>query len=133
VWLASTSKRNAGGKIIGTARWGLGAMNAASRLLDDALHGIGEDERQREFRMPVTLCRHRALTDAEIAGLPKWWHDAPALDVAGPPMEVRWSKGIRESLSLQPCENPTRLPIAADVYLIQSCGECRTCRASGAA
>lgn len=132
MWLASVSKRKSDGSPIPTARWAVensGTRRHAERLIEDALRGVGDPTRERQFRMPITLCRHRGLSDAEIEDLPAWWKAAPAIDTAGPPLELQWSRGIRESLSSQPCRDPARQPFGADpeLYLIVPCGRCDSC------
>lgn len=136
MWLASASMRNASGEVVGAPRWGHGVNLTAEKLIDEALAGVGDASMERCFRMPVTLCRHRALTDAEAAALPQWWHDAPAIDIAGPLLEVVWSRGIKESPTLQPCAEPGRQPIPgskqSDLYLIVPCERCASCLARAA-
>jgi hypothetical protein len=142
VWLASVSRWDGPERPLPTSAWAIqpheATWRAGERVLDALLAGRGDATRERQFRMPITLCRHRALSDAEIAGLPAWWHEAEAIDLAGPPLEVQWSRGIRESLSVQPCRAPSRrkLPVkggptlaAGGLYLIEACGKCDTCKA----
>ena len=134
MWLASVSLRDITGALVPTAYWNAVNRGNASTLLDSVLRGLGDETRQRQFRMPVTFCRHRAVTEREEAGLPKWWRDAPPCDLAGPPLEVMWTKGIKESLSLQPCADPGRAPLGddPDIYLIVPCGACPSCKARDA-
>jgi hypothetical protein len=126
--------RRKDGSIIPTAVWATepnGRRRAGERVLDDALRDVGDASRERQFRMPITLCRHRALRAEEVTNLPTWWHKAPALDVAGPPLEIQWSKGIKESLSLQPCRSPREEPVGGDplIYYIIPCEACDSCDA----
>jgi hypothetical protein len=141
VWLASVAlhHRSASGPIVPTERWvrRTGTINEAHRLIEQALSGVGDPAREREFRMCVSLCRHRALTEEEAAGLPDWWHDAPAKDVAGGPLEVLWQRGIPRTLSCEPCESPRRRPLpgysrSSGVYIVDECGTCPSCRARAA-
>lgn len=129
MWLASVSARRADGSIIPTEQWtrGKGRLLAAERLIDAAMSGVGDCSRERQFLMPITLCRHRALGADEMRKLPKWWHDAPALDAAGPALRVLWSRGIDEILSLQPCANPGRDYRSKDVWMLVECGRCPSC------
>jgi hypothetical protein len=105
----------------------------SERLLrTKALGGIGDERRERFFRMCVTACLHRGLTDAELAGLPASWHQAPAIDIAGGPVEVLWSKGIPDVLSARPCDHPTRKPFdprrrATELWIPLDCGACPSC------
>jgi hypothetical protein len=121
--------------MVPTGRWAVVGHPTLARgesVLDMVLDGVGDESRQREFRMATTLCRHRALTPAEKAGLPEWWQEAPALDVAGGPLEVLWHRGIPETLSTQPCRNPRKRPLpdgtlTDELFLVGECGECETC------
>jgi hypothetical protein len=135
VWLASVSRTSPSGKLLAAWTWGEGTKRAAARLLESALAGVGDASRERLFRMPITMCRHRALTQAEHDGLPRWWHDAPAMDLAGPPEEVLWTRGIPEIPSTMPCLDPGRRQLDArrtELYAIVPCGTCATCAARAA-
>ncbi len=100
--------------------------------LDVLMAGVGDVDRQREFRMCITLCRHRALTQGEFDALPVWWHEAPPYDIAGGPVEVRWHRGVPESPSTKPCANPHRERVGSPVerlWLPMDCGACESCLA----
>ncbi len=95
-----------------------------------ALDGVGDVTRQRLFRMPITLCLHRVLTDEEVAGLPGG-ECVTAEHLAGGPLEVLWET-VPGSLSTKPCERPGRKqldPFRPDLWLIQECGRCPPCEA----
>lgn len=135
VWLASASAWDTLGHLVPSSRWTDTRMAQVSASLDILLDGVGDPTREREFRMCVTLCRHRALTQAEHDALPDWWHAAPAVDVAGGPVEIMWHKGIPETVSTLPCENPTREVVAPrrlDIWLPIDCGRCPPCVARAA-
>jgi len=100
-----------------------------SEGLDVLLGGVGDSEHEREFRMCITLCRHRALTDTEYEALPDWWHVADAVDIAGGPVEVRWSRNVPETPAIQPCVAPGKIKIGDGLWLPEDCGECEPCRA----
>lgn len=96
-----------------------------------ALRGVGDDSKERLFRMNVTLCMHRACTEAEVAGLPAWWHEALS-GMAGGPVEVLWSKNVTDSPSSAPCENPEHVPSMCgrpDLWIPCDCGQCAPCKA----
>lgn len=136
MWLASVSVRRRSDEIVSTDRWATrdcGTKRAAEKLLDDVLHGVGNPDKERQFRMSATLCRHRALTTAEFECLPKWWHDAPSLDTAGPPIEVMWTRGIPEILSTLPCRNPGKSMVDKEIYIVVPCNQCDTCVARNTA
>lgn len=130
MWLASASMRDKVGRIWPASKWPDEVMDQVSASLGVLLEGVGDPEREREFRMCITLCRHRALSQEEHDGLPQWWHDAPAFDIAGGPVEVRWHKGIPEVQSAQPCVKPSREYIRwPDQWLPVDCGQCEPCKA----
>lgn len=138
VWLASVSLRDKKGSPILTPKWSEGTMRRAQDALHAVVAGIGDPERERCFRMQVTVCLHRALSDSEIARLPDSWHRAPPVDLAGGPVEILWSKGIRDIPSCKPCVAPTKTPISAltgvrnddpDAWFPNDCGTCEPCHA----
>lgn len=132
VWLASVSVRTAQGAIIPTGRWAASTRARAERTLEALLDGIGDVSREVLFRMNITLCRHRGLTDEEEAGLPGSFHDFRATDTAGCSVETIWRRGVDSPASL-PCEDPGREPIGdrpdPDLWLPIPCGACEPCRA----
>lgn len=133
VWLASISRRSARtGWINGVERWSARVLRRMEEFIDEEiLAGVGDADRQRSFRMNVTLCRHRALTPEEVAGLPDSFHDAPAIDIAGGPVEVLW-ENVPTRPSTQPCESPGRYTMDAarpDLWVPVDCGRCAPCRA----
>jgi hypothetical protein len=133
VWLASASLRNPrNGNVIPTTDWTPEQFIKVETSLDALLDGVGDSEREREFRMCVTLCRHRALTAGEHDSLPIDWHMEPAVDIAGGPIEVLWHRGIPETRATKPCENPGRQTIDSVqpwLYFPVDCGRCEPCRA----
>lgn len=129
MWLASASLRDRHGKIRPAKDWDRDTIERVSQTLDIALNGVGDVEHEREFRMCITLCRHRALTQDEYDQLPEWWHEADAVDLAGGPVEVLWSKNVPETQGTLPCHNPTREHISPGLWLPFDCGECPPCKA----
>lgn len=101
------------------------------------LQGVGNERRQRFFRMCVTTCLHRALSDKEQAALPESFHAAEALDIAGGPVEIIEETEIGAP-STWPCENPTMIDLdellgkqgrMRGAKFAKDCGECAPCRA----
>lgn len=130
VWLASASYRR-GVEILGTSDWQPRHFRRAEKVVTQGLAGVGDSDRQRAFRMNITFCVHRALTDGEKARLPASFLEGPG-GGAGPPVEVLWSCGIEHSLASMPCENPGHrevIPERPDLWLPESCGSCAVCLA----
>lgn len=135
VWLASVSRRHpVTDAIIPTGEWVArpALLNKGGRILKEVLSGVGDRGFERLFRMNITLCLHRAMTEEEVAGLPAWWHDAPAVGIAGPAVEVLRSRGASGRPAQQPCEDPIRtLPQRGwdpRLWIPEGCGECGPCR-----
>lgn len=132
VWLASLSRPNPiTGERLPTTRWPDWGRSRGAALLRQVLDGLGDPARERLFRMQITLCLHRAATDAEVAALPEWFHAAPAVGLAGGPVEVIW-ESEPGALSTRPCLAPGRERLSRidpDLWLPVECGECETCRA----
>jgi hypothetical protein len=102
----------------------------AERLLNRTLSGVGDMDRERLFRMNITLCLHRALTANEKAGLPAGWQNAPG-GLAGGPVEILRSRGIPDDLeSAKPCLSPgqrVQFLTRPDLWIPQDCGNCPPC------
>lgn len=129
MWLASVSYWP-GGQPLLTGDYTPFLRKRAYRLLRQYLAGVGDERWGRFFRMNLTFCLHRGLSDAEIATLPKSWEENPPVHLAGGPIEVFWSKGVAPGvLSCNPCENPTRHYVTPTIWLPYDCGECPPCRA----
>lgn len=97
-----------------------------------ALGGIGDESRERFFRMCITACLHRGVRADELALIPAWWHEADAVDIAGGPVEVLRSTGVPEIPSAMPCRNSGRQaldPFRSDLWIPVDCGACEPCRA----
>jgi hypothetical protein len=80
----------------------------------------------------MTLCVHRGIRSDELALIPRWWHEADAVDIAGGPLEVLWSRGVPDVPSANPCHAPGKQyldPRRKDLWLPVDCGECPPCRA----
>jgi hypothetical protein len=99
-------------------------------LRDVALAGIGDESRERAFRMCITLCVHRGVRRDELAQVDRWWHDARPADLAGGPIEIYYSRGIPDIPSAMPCAHPSKRLIdrrRLDLWLPIDCGECESC------
>lgn len=127
VWLASASLRDPYGRVRPAKDWDEDTTASVSEGLDAILSGVGDPDHEREFVMCVTLCRHRALTDDEYARLPGWWHEADAVDIAGGPVRVRWTKGVPRTPATEPCEHPGKAPLSGSLWLPVDCGTCPSC------
>lgn len=134
VWLVSVSMRRQAkndSKIIPTGEWSKTQFRAAKELAHNVLKGIGERQRERAFRMNVTFCIHRALSELEVANLDPSFNKAPG-GLAGGPVEVLWSKGIEHCTASMPCENPAKRVIVADqpeLWVPIDCEQCDPCLA----
>lgn len=129
VWLASVACRDGRGELVATGDWPADARTRADEILTRLLAGVGDESREVVFRMNITLCRHRGLTDEEEASLGADFHDAPATDTAGCSVETIWRKGVDSPASL-PCENPGRVVAdrsRPDLWLPEPCGVCGPC------
>lgn len=107
VWLASVSRRRENGKVIYVPDWSPSQHREAERLIRRAVAGVGDTTRERLFRMNITLCLHRAATDAEVAAQPAWFLHARGFGLAGPPVEVL-SETVPGAASTKPCVAPQR-------------------------
>jgi hypothetical protein len=132
VWLASISKRHPiTRQMVPNTRWSPTDRVGATALLTAALSGVGDPTRQRTFRMNVTYCVHRALTDTEISGLPQTWHAQPGTHLAGGPVEIL-HETVRGGPSTRPCEAPSRSYVTLgdpDMWIPRDCGRCGPCLA----
>lgn len=89
VWLVSESRRSPHTNRIRTVpTWAEEERQATIALLREVLADAGDPSRERIFRMQVTMCLHRSLSDEEMAALPAWFHAAEAIDIAGGPVEI---------------------------------------------
>lgn len=105
VWLASVSHESkTTDKFLATER------AEAKALLLRVLDGVGNPKRQRFFRMCVTTCLQRAVTDEELARLPQSFHEAEAIDIAGGPVEI-----LEETTPGLPSTRPCEAPIWMDL------------------
>lgn len=128
VWLASVSLRNPG--TILTGEYNDKQRKRALRHLRGMLRGVGDPQWERLFRMNLTLCLHRALSEHERARLPASWSNTPAYDIAGGPIEVIYSRGVEPLwISADPCHSPKQHYISRRVWAPIDCGECPPCLA----
>lgn len=135
VWLASASyKSPITDRIIATGDLTDSKRKQMEQTLLDVLEGVGDLEAERLFRMNVTLCIHRALTEDEVANLPPEFHTCEAIDLAGGPIEIL-RQNVPPRPSTMPCEHPTQhtlVPGRPDLWLPLDCGECEPCKARAA-
>jgi hypothetical protein len=131
VWLASISKFQGLGheRSHPASTWNEATLRRADQVLDAVLDGVGDAAVERSFSMCLTHCRHRALTDAEVSALPRDWREACAIDIAGGPVRVHWTKGIEPVLSAEPCEHMTFDESVPGLKFPVDCGACAPCRA----
>jgi len=130
VWLCSVSHAPRG-RIKATAEWSAEDYAMALRLALSALDGVGDESRMRAFRMNITFCVHRAVSEAEKGRLPACWATAPG-GLAGGPVEVLWSRGIPHREAAMPCHEPDRLvfdPSRPDLWVPSDCQQCPPCLA----
>jgi hypothetical protein len=129
------------GSIIAAGRWAYrkirfrGALVEPAEVLHAALEGLGQPDRERCFRMNVSLCLHRGATPEEVAALPDTWHDDES-GMAGGPVAVLWERGVKALTSALPCESPrhkTVIPGRPDLWIPVDCGRCAPCLARKAA
>ncbi len=131
VWLASAAIMRKATGILGTTGWSPRLIGRMERVLDAVLDGVGDESRERSFRMNVTLCRHRALTAEEVEALPDYFEEDPPLDLAGGPVEILWETEPGRA-STRPCvapEHRTMDPYRLDLWIPDDCGECAPCKA----
>lgn len=131
VWLASVSRQRPNGRMLYVPEWSPSQRRDAERQLRQVLEGVGNPSRERLFRMNVTLCLHRAATDAEVAAQPGSFLSEPGVGLAGGPVEVL-SETEPGAPSTRPCEAPHRKAFVMGVphaWLPVDCGRCEPCRA----
>lgn len=133
VWLASVSRRAPlmGNRTISTTLWSDKTRAEMTELLRRVVGPAGNVERERIFRMNITLCIHRALTTAEVDSLPPYFHSDEPTDLAGGPVEVLW-ENEEGALSTKPCAHPHRQyidPRDPLLWIPLDCGVCDTCTA----
>lgn len=126
VWLASISWWETTEKPHLTGTWSDEVREGMTGNLRLLLAGVGDPDRERVFRMNLTLCAHRALTDVELAGLEGYGSVRPT-HLAGGPIEVLW-ESEPGAPSTQPCASPNRRPIGKTWYP-GDCGRCASCEA----
>jgi hypothetical protein len=136
VWLASISRRSAlhPSKAISTQLWPKQARDEAEAHLLRLLGPAGNPARERLFRMQVTMCLHRALTDEEVDAAGSALRTDPPTDLAGGPVEI-----LRETEdgleTTKPCHHPIRQVLdrrAPLLWLPYDCGTCPPCQARSA-
>lgn len=135
VWLASVSRIRANGETFYVPEWSPSQLRAAEKLLRGVVAGVGNPDRERLFRMNVTLCLHRAATDEEVAAQPPWFLTARGQGLAGGPVQVL-SETEEGSPSTRPCVKPKRYvidPSSPFGWIPVDCGACESCLARMAA
>lgn len=131
VWLASYSLRNKKGMLVTTDLFDAVQRRRARDVLLQALAGVGDVNRFRLFRMQVTTCLHRALTDEERDAICACPLGRPRY-IAGLPVEIIEERGVPDIPSTRPCLTPSRRPLDpknARAWLPVGCGTCEPCRA----
>lgn len=134
VWLASYSRRDKRKRIVATDTFDRTQRARAKDVLLRALDGVGDPSRYRLFRMQVTTCLHRVLTDDESARIGACPIGRPTY-IAGNPVEVLEESGVPDIPSTRPCATPRRVPLVDDnprLWLPVGCGECDPCKARAA-
>lgn len=132
MWLVSVSLRERE-RIVPTEVWTADdRLWIAEKVIDMVLDGRGDKEREREFRMNITLCRHRAASDGELDQLPCDWKGR-GRDIAGGPVAVLWSSpAMPTSPGVMPCEAPRKRQIPAlndeRLWIPIDCGSCEPCQ-----
>jgi hypothetical protein len=109
-------------------------MREGERQLRAMLESVGNANRERLFRMNVTLCLHRAATDDEVAAQPSWFLTCPGNGMAGGPVEVLSETEIGSD-STRPCLNPKKAIIDRwnpYGWIPTDCGVCGPCAARAA-
>ena len=117
-----------------TGLWTKQTVDDSAALLRRLIGPAGNPARERLFRMNVTLCLHRACTPEEVGALPAWFHEQPATDLAGGPVEVLWESEAGAETT-KPCHNPIRQSfgyVDPLLWLPLDCGQCPPCRARAA-
>lgn len=110
----------------------------AERELRKVLDGVGDPTHERMFRMCLTMCFQRALTDEERTGLGDACQIEPE-HLAGGSLEVLFHNGPPEPQSAKPCENVGRNDLRRPmlygdrwwprIWVPVDCGECEPCEA----
>lgn len=132
VWLASVSTWKKG-QLFPAERHNKYERRDAIALARTVLNGVGNQERERVFRMCITVCIHRALSEEEKANLKP--SSCPIKNLAGAPVEIIEERGCVPSLSTLPCENYRKrliVPARRDLWVPAECGACPTCLARSA-
>lgn len=131
MWLASISLLHRVTRTSVFAKeWTTQQRARADQIIDSMLAGVGDPERERSFSMCLTHCRHRAITDDELARLPAEFRCGAPRSLAGGPLVVHWTRGIDHVLSADPCDHVVLVPHPTlGVPLPSDCGACPPCRA----
>lgn len=135
VWLASISRMRLNGQTLYVPEWSPSQRRDAERRLRELVEGVGNSNRERLFRMNVTLCLHRAATDEEVASQAPWFLTAPGCGLAGGPVEVLSETEVGAA-STRPCLCPQRYVIEKRSlygWIPTDCGSCPPCLARAAA
>lgn len=130
VWLASCSLRR-NDRLVATGRYSQQQRYRAMLRCSELLAEVGDLARVRLFRMNITVCLHKALTDAEVEALVPSWSCGRGRDIAGGPVEVLWET-VPGAESTRPCHAPARqiiAPARPDLWLPLDCGKCPPCLA----
>jgi hypothetical protein len=124
-WMASITLRGPRG-IINVGRYTMEQMLQAKSILNQALQGAGNPDRERLFRTNALLYLHRAASAEEQERLPSACASFPA----ALPIQILYTKGLPPILSTDPCERPRRgphFPGRPDLWIPLGCNECPSC------
>ena len=131
MWLASVSRVRANGRRLYVPEWSGPQLREAERQLRLLISNVGDVTKERLFRMNITLCLHRAATDAEVAAQPEWFLKTAGCGLAGGPVRVL-SETVAGSPSTKPCEAPRKQVVdrhSPHGWIPVGCGQCEPCRA----
>lgn len=130
MWLASISRRLGKSNDPHPAEsYSARERQQAEILLHRVLDGVGDERWGRHFRMCLTQCLHRGLSDAELERL-STGACTVGRGIAGAPLEVFWQRGVPDDCqSAKPCHAPGRDYLTPTIYLPRDCGTCVPCRA----
>lgn len=128
VWLASISRKRKNGQIFYVPEWSASQLRHAERLLIEMVSGVGNPQRERLFRMNVTLCLHRAATVEEVERQGACFLTAPGNGLAGGPVEILRETELGQ-WSTKPCTMPRRAVIgdSEHAWIPMDCGGCAPC------
>lgn len=127
MWLASVSCWPDGRRNLPLERWGAGRARVARRIVDQLLDGCGDPAVERGFAMVMTMCAHRAVSDAELTAIPA--AGDVFVTLAGGGVRTLWqTDDYPHSASLDRCERGVWWT-KDGIRVPGDCGECPPCLA----